>query len=187
MFVVYEAVRKCVVAGTLGATRMGDAATINARRDWQPKIAVEAGVLGASRAFLAEGPFGDGDNALKSRPDDPLVVEWKAAVVGYLTRDAYKGDIGAMMSLAEVYNGEVAIATVDQKKALAWQVAMWGAVALRRPDKKPSTMRDLDLERLSRGMSPEDIAAAKAEGAQLLAQCCSSSAVPPSGQQGASK
>ena len=40
-------------------------------------IALEAGVRGAAEAFLEAGPFGD-PSALQTRPDDPLVKEWKA-------------------------------------------------------------------------------------------------------------
>ena len=193
-FIAYNEVRKCVWSeGTPYA--QPECATLppyqrNARLA-NLKIAVDAGVPGASRAFLAEGPFGDRDNALKSRPDDPLVVEWKAAVVGYLTRDARKGDVTAMSSLSYLYAEDrlkdYDIAKPNKLDAFAWEYAMWSAQALARPDRDYSRMRDESIARMSRGMTPAEIAAAKAKGAELVAQCCSSSAVPPSGKQGATK
>ena len=50
-------------------------------------VAVKAGVPGAGLAFYREGPAGDQD-ALQSRPTDPLVVEWKTAAISYVYRDA---------------------------------------------------------------------------------------------------
>lgn len=54
-------------------------------------VAVKAGVPGAAWAFAVEGPFGD-PSALKTRPDDALVREWKATAVAQLTRAAEAGD-----------------------------------------------------------------------------------------------
>lgn len=53
--------------------------------------AVKAGVPGAVLAYVAEGPFGD-PSALTTRPDDPLVREWKAGAAEQLTRAAEAGD-----------------------------------------------------------------------------------------------
>lgn len=54
-------------------------------------IAVKAGVPGAAWAFAVEGPFGD-PSALKTRPGDPLVQEWKATAVAQLRQAAEAGD-----------------------------------------------------------------------------------------------
>ena len=59
-------------------------------------IAVKAGVPGAAWAFASEGPFGD-PSALKTRPDDPLVKEWKAQAVTQLTEAAEAGDLATLM------------------------------------------------------------------------------------------
>lgn len=59
-------------------------------------IALKAGVPGAATAFANAGPFGD-PSALKTRPDDPLVKEWKATARAALARAADSGtDIGAL-------------------------------------------------------------------------------------------
>lgn len=53
-------------------------------------IAAKAGVPIAAVSFAREGPFGD-PSALKTRPDDPLVKEWKALAVAQLTTAAEAG------------------------------------------------------------------------------------------------
>lgn len=59
-------------------------------------IAVKGGVDGAALTFLAEGPFGD-PSALTTRPDDPLVREWKAIAAAQLTQAAESGDETALL------------------------------------------------------------------------------------------
>lgn len=59
-------------------------------------IAVKAGVAGAAWTFAAEGPFGD-PSALTTRPDDPLVREWKMTAARQLTEAAEAGDLTSLM------------------------------------------------------------------------------------------
>lgn len=54
--------------------------------------AVKAGVSGAAVQMAEEGPFGD-RTALATRPDDPLVQEWKAKIRDLLTKEAERGDL----------------------------------------------------------------------------------------------
>jgi len=58
--------------------------------------AVKAGVPGAAWMYAAEGPFGD-PSALTTRPDDPLVREWKATAASQLDTAAEAGDTTALM------------------------------------------------------------------------------------------
>lgn len=60
--------------------------------------ATRAGVEGAVEQMAHEGPFGD-ITALTSRPDDPLVQEWKRTVRDQLTTSAEAGDMGALSYL----------------------------------------------------------------------------------------
>jgi hypothetical protein len=53
-------------------------------------VAARAGVPGAAVDFAAEGPFGD-KSALTTRPDDPLVKEWKETARAQLSRAAESG------------------------------------------------------------------------------------------------
>lgn len=59
-------------------------------------IAVKAGLPGAAWTFASEGPFGD-PSALKTRPDDPLVVAWKAQAVSQLNEAASAGDLATLI------------------------------------------------------------------------------------------
>lgn len=61
-------------------------------------VAAKAGVAGAAVQMAYEGPFGD-VSALTSRPDDPLVQEWKRTVMDQLTTSAEAGDMGALSYL----------------------------------------------------------------------------------------
>jgi hypothetical protein len=61
-------------------------------------IAAKAGVRGAAIEMAQEGPFGD-PSALLSRPDDPLVQEWKRTVLDQLTNSAESGDMGTLAYL----------------------------------------------------------------------------------------
>ena len=58
--------------------------------------AVKAGVPGAAWMHAAEGPFGD-PSALTTRPDDPLVREWKATAASQLDTAAETGDTTVLM------------------------------------------------------------------------------------------
>jgi hypothetical protein len=57
--------------------------------------AVKAGLSGALIQTAEEGPFGD-NTALATRPDDPLVREWKASVLSQLSSKAEDGDLQAL-------------------------------------------------------------------------------------------
>ncbi|MEG2902239.1 MAG: hypothetical protein RR983_18240, partial [Massilia sp.] len=58
--------------------------------------AVKAGVPGAAWMHAVEGPFGD-PSALTTRPDDPLVLEWKATAASQLDTAAEAGDTTALL------------------------------------------------------------------------------------------
>lgn len=65
--------------------------------------AAKAGVPGSAIAFLREGPFGD-PSALTTRPDDPLVQEWKALARAQLIAEAEAGtDPGVVNYIATEY------------------------------------------------------------------------------------
>jgi hypothetical protein len=65
-------------------------------RQWQARLdylafAAGRGVPLAVWSFAHEGPFGD-PSALKTRPDDPLVRDWKARATAQLTQSAEAGE-----------------------------------------------------------------------------------------------
>ena len=60
--------------------------------------AAKGGVPGAAIEMADQGPFGD-PSALNSRPDDPIVQEWKRTVMEQLSRHAEEGDSGVLAYL----------------------------------------------------------------------------------------
>jgi hypothetical protein len=85
--------------------------------------AARAGVDGAVEALVEEGPFGD-PNALATRPDDPLVTEWKARIGRMLGEQAGQGDWASLYLLFTGYAfGNPAI-DVDRQNALAYGLAL---------------------------------------------------------------
>jgi len=67
--------------------------------------AAKGGVAGASSIFLREGPFGD-PHALRDRPGDPLVLEWKQQALALLTERAGDGELAGINTLmVEYLNG----------------------------------------------------------------------------------
>lgn len=85
-------------------------------------VAVKAGIPGAAVAFLDEGPFGD-RSALKTRPDDPLVKEWKENVRAAMTQAAESGmDKGAMFRWA--FDHSIGSDVVEENPALAYRYAL---------------------------------------------------------------
>jgi hypothetical protein len=90
-------------------------------------IAARAGVPGAAVDFAGEGPFGD-KSALATRPDDPLVKEWKATARAQLSQAAESGtDSGALQVMAsDSLNG---IDFNDGKVALTYRYRLaWGLI-----------------------------------------------------------
>lgn len=85
--------------------------------------AARAGVSGAAVNFAAEGPFGD-PSALRTRPDDPLVREWKATASAQLTQAAEAGaDMGAIQYLAGEYGTGSALTEKNPQLAYRYRVA----------------------------------------------------------------
>jgi hypothetical protein len=85
--------------------------------------AARAGVDGALAELVEEGPFGD-PTALMTRPDDPLVKEWKARVNGMLSAQAEDGYWSSLYQLfTGFWFGHPAIAA-DRQSALAYGIAL---------------------------------------------------------------
>lgn len=85
--------------------------------------AARAGVDGALAELVEEGPFGD-PTALTTRPDDPLVKEWKARVNGMLNEQAEQGYWSSLYQLfTGFWFGHPAIAA-DRQSALAYGMAL---------------------------------------------------------------
>jgi len=83
--------------------------------------AAKAGVSGAAVIFATEGPFGD-PSALKTRPGDPLVQEWKATANAQLMQAADAADMRALDYLMNNYRNGSEV--VGQNPALAARYGM---------------------------------------------------------------
>jgi hypothetical protein len=104
-----------------------DCATLNERmkmaRTDHLERAARAGVDGALAELVEEGPFGD-PTALTTRPDDPLVKEWKARINGMLNEQAEQGYWASLYQLfTGFWFGHPAIAA-DRQSALAYGMAL---------------------------------------------------------------
>ena len=81
--------------------------------------AAQAGIPGAAIAQVSEGPFGD-RSALTTRPNDPLVREWKTRVQEQLARIAdEQADVGVLSYLAAMRT--VGSDVFDKDPALAYR------------------------------------------------------------------
>jgi hypothetical protein len=88
-------------------------------------VAARAGVSGAAVEFASVGPFGD-KSALTTRPDDPLVKEWKTTARALMSAAAESGtDFSALQFWAsDNFNGSD---YNDRNPALAYRYAVaWG-------------------------------------------------------------
>lgn len=125
--------------------------------------AAAAGVMGAAFFFYKEGPFGD-PSALITRPDDPLVQEWKVRALAQMTREAAQGDVGVLMQLMGDYaNGN---AIVDRNPALAFRYALAAQLIIdgfEQQSQPASPGGDWMATPFRRGLSEDEIALAQAD------------------------
>jgi hypothetical protein len=132
-------------------------------------IAARARVPGADGAFLEEGPFGD-PSALVSRPDDPLVKEWKQTAIELLTAQARNADWGSAAILLQQYSAGSAVVEKNPTLALTY------LLALRDMGEEIHLYRDIPnpyggamLQEMKKGMSENDISAATTAASEILA------------------
>ncbi|APA67226.1 hypothetical protein [Janthinobacterium sp. 1_2014MBL_MicDiv] len=85
--------------------------------------AAKAGVPGASTIFLSEGPFGD-RSALRNRPDDPLVQEWKRQAIAQLTAQADEGELSSVSTLMMAYLRDGDVVRKDAPQAYGYLLAL---------------------------------------------------------------
>lgn len=134
-------------------------------------VAAKAGVDGAAIQMAQEGPFGD-PSALLSRPDDPLVQEWKHTVMDQLADSAERGDMGVLAYLwAKEVTGD---ALTGKHPALAYRYVVAQGLILRDllgPDDLGAAMYGPDggIARNIEGLSAEQ-RAAELSAAQRIAE-----------------
>lgn len=129
--------------------------------------AAKAGVPGASTAFLMAGPFGD-HSATISRPDDPLVLQWKQQALAQLTSEALQGDTISLSTLWSAHMVGMAAIPKDVKLAYTYQTAMESIYRLQNPGENNGGPYEANLFGfLKDGLTPEQIAKADAEAARI--------------------
>lgn len=130
--------------------------------------AAKAGVAGANVAFMVAGPFGDRD-ALTTRPDDPLVLEWKQQALAQLTSEAMKGDIASLDTLWTGHlSGWIAIPR-DPVLAYTYHAALQRIDHQQNPDITDGPYSGNMFAFLKDGLTPQQLAAADAQ-AERIAQ-----------------
>lgn len=94
----------------------------SARLDFLAQAA-KGGVAGASTRFFYEGPFGD-RSALRSRPDDPLVLAWKQQAVAQLTAQADQAELSSLSTLMMAYLTDGEVVRKDAPLAYGYLLAL---------------------------------------------------------------
>ena len=144
--------------------------------------AVRAHVDGALAELVEEGPFGD-PTALSTRPDDPLVREWKARVNGLLDDEAEQG---AWASLYQVFTGfwfgHPAIAA-DRQSALAYGMALRDIMVKLDgvPEAQAIPFNGPFLDEIGAGLTPDEKARAQVRADAIVARAASQRAHRPAG------
>ncbi len=137
--------------------------------------AVAAGIPGALVQKLAFGPLGGDPSALETRPNDPLVLEWKRGMLNDLTVYGRKtGDLLTLSVLENIYLYDY-FGQKNPELALSYAMAQQEVVSNSGNPKRIRLAKSLEgqLARLSEPLTPEQIAAARAFAKTLAAECCS--------------
>lgn len=131
-------------------------------------LAAKAGVQGASSRFLMEGPFGD-PSALETRPDDPLVLQWKQQALEQLNREAAQGDLTSLNTLWTSHMTGTPAVPKDARLAYTYNAAMERIFRMQAPDANGGPYSSQLFAFLKDGLTPEQIAAADAEASRIAA------------------
>ncbi|MCS0582230.1 hypothetical protein NX784_11560 [Massilia pinisoli] len=133
--------------------------------------AARAGVDGALAELVEEGPFGD-PTALMTRPDDPLVKEWKARVNGMLSAQAEDGYWSSLYQLfTGFWFGHPAIAA-DRQSALAYGIALRDIMVKLDgvPEPQAIPFNGPFLDEIGTGLTPAEKAQAQARADAIVAR-----------------
>jgi hypothetical protein len=133
--------------------------------------AARGGVDGALAELVEEGPFGD-PTALTTRPDDPLVKEWKERINGMLNEQAEQGYWASLYQLfTGFWFGHPAIAA-DRQSALAYGMALRDIMVKLDgvPEQQAIPFNGPFLDEIGTGLTPEQKARAQAHADAIVAR-----------------
>lgn len=132
------------------------------------RMAAYAGAPGVGSDWLHQGPSGDPE-ALRTRPNDQSVIEWKQQATALVVRDGDQGDLNALQDLMNGYAGKTPIFDADPSRALAYAIAYKEVVDLLQVGMPiPNQPTDTELTALAAKLSPEQVAWAKAKAHAIV-------------------
>lgn len=131
------------------------------------RTAAYAGVPGVGSDWFRHGLAG-GMETLKTRPNDPSVIEWKAQAIALVIRDGDQGDFDALQDLMQGYAGKSPAFDADPSRELAYAMAYKEVVDLLKLEMIPNRPTDEELNALAARLSPEQLAWAKAKADAIL-------------------
>lgn len=141
-----------------------------ARVDYLERAA-RGGIDAALATLVEEGPFGD-PSALRTRPDDPLVKEWKARVNGLLGGQAEQGYWSSLYVLFTGFWFDNPAIGADRQSALAYGMALRDIMVkldgVAEQDAIPFNGPFLDA--IGEGLSAGQVAQARARAAAIVAR-----------------
>lgn len=144
--------------------------------------AVRARVDGALAELVEEGPFGD-PTALATRPDDPLVREWKTRVNGLLSDEAEQGTWASLYQIfTGFWFGHPAIAA-DRQSALAYGMALRDIMVKLDgvPEPQAIPFNGPFLDEIGAGLTPDEKARAQVRADAIVARAASQRTRRPAG------
>ncbi|MET3134091.1 hypothetical protein AAKU55_004386 [Oxalobacteraceae bacterium GrIS 1.11] len=133
------------------------------------RTAAYAGSPGVGSDWYRHGPSGDMD-ALRTRMNDPSVIEWKQQARALVIRDGDLGDFNALQDLMVGYSGTTPMFDADPSQELAYAIAYKDVVDLLKLGMPvPNQPTDAELNTLAAKLSQEQVAWAKAKAVAIVA------------------
>jgi len=129
-------------------------------------VAAKAGVAEAATAFMVAGPFGDRD-ALATRPDDPLVAQWRQQALAQLTSQALQGDLDSLNTLWTGHLGGWIAIPKDPALAYTYHAALQRIDHEQNRDVADGPYSGNMFAFLKDGLTPEQLAAADAQADRI--------------------
>jgi hypothetical protein len=133
------------------------------------RTAAFAGSPGVGSDWLRYGPSGDME-ALRTRSNDPSVIEWMQQARALVIRDGDQGDLNALQDLMFGYAGKTPIFDADPSQELAYAIAYKDVVDLLQLGMQIYNQpTDAELKALAANLSREQVVWAKAKAEAIIA------------------
>lgn len=135
-------------------------------------LAVKAAVPGALVAKSTRGPFGDGLDVLTTRPNDPMVVQWRGDMVDALT--AHAAETGELLTLFGLENAHASDLFGRRDMTLSLTYFLVQIEIMRRNPKARTLIEAMERNAniVYADLSTEQKEAARQNARAILARCC---------------